>query len=497
MLWLFTTAASVAQTASLHAVSEAGPRSRRINVVFLSEGYPTGQMNAFAGHVDAAISYLTEREPWKQYRSYLNFYRIEVASNESGTDNGSDETDRDTYFETGFNYPTVAQLLAATVNGKSKAFSLLNQYVPEYDVPIILVNDSKYGGSGGTISIASAHQSSPLILEHEIGHSFADLADEYDFEYDLYTLRERYNVTQETDRSQIRWRSWIEAGTPIPTPETSSYNNQVGLFEGASYRTNGWYRPHNNSVMRNLGQPVGAVNREKFILSIYEEIGPIESNSPASSTIQATGTTMLEFSVTPKVPSVGPALTVQWQLNGTNLTGANQPDFAISSARMGNGNHTVSAFVQDPSGMVRDDPANLLRETVAWNVTLSDQLPPTLAEWRTAYGNDSANPSGDGLNNIAKFALGLDPAQIANASEQPVLQITTNSAQQYLTIQIPRRVIRPEPNYLIRSSPILETWPITPQVIVLEDSPTMLKVRDSTPFNGSSQRFMDFRIQIP
>ena len=63
--------------------------------------------------------------------------------------------------------------------------SLLATHVPDYDMIILLFNDLQYGGSGGSISISSVHSSAPEIVVHEVGHSFGNLADEYDYGSDL------------------------------------------------------------------------------------------------------------------------------------------------------------------------------------------------------------------------------------------------------------------------------------------------------------------------
>ena len=173
VLILLAVHSAVAQS-TLYTVQNNGPRSQRINIVFLSEGYTAAELPNFAGHVATAVNYLFSREPWQQYRSYCNVFRIEIASNQSGCDNGTAGGARDTYFSSGFNYPTIPQLLTIEGTGPTRAYALLNQHVPEYHMPIVIVNDVKYGGSGGSISVASIHSQSALVVEHEVGHSFAD-----------------------------------------------------------------------------------------------------------------------------------------------------------------------------------------------------------------------------------------------------------------------------------------------------------------------------------
>jgi len=369
---------ALGQTATLFTVEENGPRAQRINLVFLSEGYTTADMPNFATHVNTAVNFLFTKEPWQQYRSYCNVYRIEIASNQSGCDNGNTSGaggTRDTYFNAGFNTPSVTQLLTLAGNGNSRAYNLLNTHVPEYDVPVVIVNDTKYGGAGGGISVASVNSSSAAVVEHEIGHSFAGLADEYDTEYLIYTPGEEPNNTAETNRALIRWNYWIEASTPVPTPETATYDALAGLFEGSMYRTSGWYRPHNNSLMRSLNRPCGQINREQFVLKFYERVSLVDARTPVASTLNITSPSPLDFAVTAKVPSSGPALQVTWAINGTPQPGQTGTSFSILSSVIGNGAHTVTATLQDPTPFVRRDTDGLLNEVVTWNLNVSGQVP--------------------------------------------------------------------------------------------------------------------------
>ncbi len=479
-------------------VQDNGPRALRINIVFLSEGYTAADMPNFATHVNSAINFLFSKEPWQQYRSYCNVYRIEIASNQSGTDNGNTSGangTRDTYFSTGFNTPSVAQLLTLAGNGSSRAYTLLNAHVPEYDLPVVLVNDTKYGGSGGSISVASVNSSSAAVVEHEIGHSFANLADEYDTEYALYTPYETANSTQQTSRNLIKWNHWIDASTPVPSPETSAYDNLVGLFEGCMYRTVGWYRPHNNSLMRNLFRPCGAVNREQFVLQYYSRISPIDASSPGAANRNITQPESLSFTVTPKAPSSGVALLTSWKIDST-VQAATGAAFDTISDNLGNGSHTVTATVHDPTAFVRLDPTGLLDDSVIWSFTLSNQLPISLAAWRTAYGSDLASPAQDGLANMVKYALGLDPAQRAQSSQVPVSTTTTVGSSKYLTFNLPRRMRRSDVDYIVEVTGNLTSWNSGPgHTVTVQDDETILIVRDATPMSDSLERFIRFKVR--
>lgn len=494
-IFLMLIATLQAQTSTLFTVQNNGPRSERINIVFLSEGYTTADMPNFATHVNTAMNFLFTKEPWAQYRSFCNVYRIEIASNESGCDNGTTSGangTRDTYFNAGFNTPSVTQLLTLGSGGSTKAYNLLNTHVPEYDVPVVLVNDSKYGGAGGGISVASVHSASAAVVEHEIGHSFANLADEYDTEYLIYTPAERSNNTAQTTRSLIRWNHWIEVTTPLPTPETTTYDALAGIFEGSMYRTSGWYRPHNNSLMKNLNRPCGQINREQFVLKFYNLVSTHDGFSPSTTSGTVTAPTALNFSVTPKVPTSGLSLQIAWKIDGVTQSGQTATTFTTPSDFLGNGTHTVSATLSDPTTFVRLDPSNLLKDTLTWNFTLSGQIPATLSNWRTTYGSDTAVLTADRLPNLVKYALGLDAAIAATPAQLPAGSLTSN----YLTLTVPRRLRRNDASYTVEVSSDLVTWTSgAGHTVIVQDADNQLIVRDAVPQSSHVKRFIRLKVQ--
>ncbi|MBB5036224.1 M64 family metallopeptidase [Prosthecobacter dejongeii] len=379
-LLFLTLGMAQAQTSILEVVGAEGPRSQRLNMVFLSEGFTQAELDAgkFSTHVDGVLAYLFAQEPWSRYRSYFNVYLIEIASNQSGTDNpyGNPAYTRDTYFSTGF-HPQIERLLVLSSAGTSRAYSLLNKHVPEYDIPIVIVNDETYGGSGGPIAVASLDSFGAELVEHEVGHSFAKLADEYDFDTPGYPDGEFPNATRKTVLSQIRWNMWIEPGTPLFTPEYDPlYTNKVGHFEGAHYRSVGYFRPHDAALMRFLGAAPGAVTREAFVLNYYSRVSPVDSHSPVSLKQTVTQRTLLSFSVVPKAPTTGPGLTVSWKVDGVALLGLSNPTFNVPSQNLGEGTHTVTAVITDPTEWVRRDPTGLVEETRTWTLTLSNQGEP-------------------------------------------------------------------------------------------------------------------------
>lgn len=477
-----------------------GAAGKRINIVFLSEGYTTASMPNFAAHVNAAKEYLLSREPWRQYRSYCNIYRIEVASMQNGTDNGAPGGLRSTAFNSGFFNAAIPQLCTIDNAGRSYALQLLNNLVPDWDVPLVLVNDIKYGGSGGQLAVATVHQYSAEVAEHEIGHSFALLGDEYDDAYPGYTPSEKPNVTKITNRSQIKWNAWIEPATPVPTPDDTQRNfdwiEQVGLFEGADYNPTGWYRPHWTSMMRGIGAPCGPVNREAFILTYYTKVTPIDAITPTAGAQPAVNTSRnIDLIVTPKVPAEGPPLTVVWKIDDVVQADQSSTTFSALSDAIGDGSHTVSATVRDLSPLVRADPSLKTQQIVSWTFSLSNQMPKTLPTWRTRYGADLVNGTGDGMVNLIKYALGFNPTQRVTSAAFPAGSRTAVEGADYLTLTVPRKWKRSDVNYIVETGDLATGWNSgAGHTVVVSETTTQLVVRDAVPIGGAPKRFIRLRV---
>ncbi|HJW31320.1 MAG TPA: M64 family metallopeptidase, partial [Saprospiraceae bacterium] len=275
---------------SMHAFSQAtiqqllsnGPTDKRINIVFLSEGYTSAEMSKYINtDVLIMLNQFTGTFPFAEYATYFNAFAISVESAESGSDHPSLGIDRNTFFSSTYETAGITRLLTLQGIGYWRVDSLLQLLMPEYDIVVVIVNDTQYGGSGGSIAVTSINSAAPEIVMHELGHSFGWLADEYEDATPGYVGSETPNTTAETDRNFIKWRTWIANTTPIPTPETAEYSGVVGLFEGASYERIGWFRPKLNCKMRTLGIMYCEVCSEDLVESAYRFLRPIESFSPA------------------------------------------------------------------------------------------------------------------------------------------------------------------------------------------------------------------------
>ena len=376
---------------SVTQIRDVGPRSNRINLVILSEGYTAEELTTkFPADARTIMEGFLEAEPYREYRDYVNVFTIAVASAQSGSDHPSRGIARNTYFNSTYDSYGQERLLTIPPNdlngsyaqGQGKVDALLAQFVPDYDLAVMVVNDPEYGGAGGKTSIVSVNEFATEIAVHETGHTFADLADEYEFAAPQVPKLERPNVTQQTSRGAIKWRSWILASTPIPTPKTldpntgwPQYFDQVGLFEGANYSPTGWYRPKFSCKMNSLGAPFCEVCAETLTLNIYRRLSPIDSFTPTTRDL----TVGAGQSVVLRVKKLQPTthdLSVQWFMDGTAVAGATGDSFTISAANASVGSHTVRVDVSDGTPLVRTDPSNNLKRSETWTVNVTSSTAP-------------------------------------------------------------------------------------------------------------------------
>ena len=230
--------------------------------------------------------------------------------------------------------------------------------------------------AGRFTAAATDGASSREIAVHEAGHTFSGLGDEYDSAYPGFPDTEEPNTTRETNPASIKWRDWILGGTPIPTPETSTYAAVVGLFEGAHYHDTGWYRPKLDCKMKTLGVPFCEVCAETLIKSTYRLVRPIEAHSPlTNSVITLAETQSLSLAITPLNPA-GHGLKTQWFTNNVAVPDATNSGFIVTGSALSLGTNQIRVEVVDPTVKVRNDPTQLLKDSRAWRVNM--QVSPVL-----------------------------------------------------------------------------------------------------------------------
>ena len=146
----------------------------------------------------------------------------------------------------------------------------------EHDIVLVIVNDHKSGGAGGSIAITNAGIAAHLVAIHEVGHAFAFLGDEYlnggGIECTSESSSYAHYPNIDLDPNGSKWGLWLD----LP---------HIGAFEGAAYCKKGAYRPTEDSMMKRTGQPFWEVNSEAIIWNIWETIPMYSNLSPASDNV--------------------------------------------------------------------------------------------------------------------------------------------------------------------------------------------------------------------
>jgi len=355
-------------SAELTLLGGDGATKNRIRMIIVGDGYTAAQKSTFLADAQKLCDGVKAETYFSQFSGAMNIYASFKASEQSGADHPLQGTLVNTAFDGTFGNTSSLERLVTCSSSKVVAHLKieLTNYDPNYDITLVLINDTQYGGSGGQIATTTKNGSGVPVAIHEVGHSFAKLTDEYDYQPE-YSPAEKANSTAQTNRTLIKWAPWIEASTPIPTPETSAYSTKVGLFEGACYRTTGWYRPWNNCMMKDLNH-FCPVCTEEFVFTSYKQISPIESTTPASgSTVNSSSVNSLSVTLLPLAQK--PAVT--WIINGTASSTTNAT-LNLASAGLKSGSNTVKAIVKDNSGMVKiPSHFSVVSDTATWTVNWS------------------------------------------------------------------------------------------------------------------------------
>ncbi len=340
-------------------IVDNGPSENRIDIVIVGDGYTASELDQYHDQVNLVVQAFFNEAPLQQYASFFNVHRVDVISNESGVDNDFTlGVRKDTALDGAFFCGGTERLLCVDPNKTLEAAS----NAEDVDQVLVIVNSSKYGGAGyPSQNIGTLSGLSPASIEvalHEFGHSFADLADEYDYGGPtVYTGNELgpvnvsiYDSTEIAGR-QTKWYNWLD-------------EPNVDAFEGGNYSEQGVFRPTANSKMRSLDQPFEQINSEQFIIKGYEIVNPIDN-----ATAPGNYTDLEVFFVETVDPTTQP-LDIQWSIDGVPIPGATGKTLDSSTLGLPSGNYLLSVEVRDNTDMVRNEGIrdSLMTATRSWNV---------------------------------------------------------------------------------------------------------------------------------
>ena len=138
-------------------------------------------------------------------------------------------------------------------------------------------------------------------------------------------------------------------------------------------------------------------------------------------------------------------------------------------------------------------------------VTVTDTSSPA-ETWRQAHFDttansgdaaDSADPDGDGIANLLERALGTDP-NAASTAGLPESSTETVGADTFLALTIAKSPAATDVTFTVEVSGDLAIWNSGPShTTIIENTSTLLKVRDNTPMSGAPKRFIRLRVTSP
>jgi len=243
------------KTIPIEKIQYKGDPAHKIDIAILAEGYTEGEMGKFVEDARRLTDSLFAVIPFSQMKEYFNIYALKTPSVESGTDIPGEHIYQNTLYNSTFYTFDISRYLTTT---DMKTIHDMASVVP-YDHLIILVNSTRYGGGGfyNFVNVCTSdHKLSPKVFVHEFGHGFAGLGDEYYTSEVAYN--DYYNLKVEPWEPNLstmvnfasKWKSMVDASTPVPTPRDGKYSLKVGAFEGGGYIAKGIYSPMENCRMK-------------------------------------------------------------------------------------------------------------------------------------------------------------------------------------------------------------------------------------------------------
>lgn len=386
---LVTTSASAFD---VERIVNSGDPTNRINVVILGDGFRAQDQAELTAKANELVTEFQNLALFSSYKQYFNFTVVHTISNTNGAIDGDDNPNPDTIFGSYYNCAGIDRLIC--LGDEAAVFNVLATDVPEYqpalDIAIVVVNDSKYGGSGGTLSTYSVNEFASQIAVHEIGHSFGNLADEYSDPYPGYPdcqnecPEPNATTSAHLTLATLKWGHWVENGTNLPT--TGNDPDLVGAYQGGRYQPSTVYRPVPNCIMRSLGQAYCPVCSEAMILRVYDKTRLVEMPSPSAGTVTVGTESIQAFSIIGPKPEPD-SIKATWTVDGAEVFVG--PTLNLDGKTLTEGAHTLKVDLIDESAIVREDPNSLLTDTHSWEL---DVIPVT----SSTTGSGGSGGSGSG-----------------------------------------------------------------------------------------------------
>jgi hypothetical protein len=281
-------------------VERHGDPLSKVDVLLLGDGYTAADCHTkFRADTRRLAQALFVHEPFKTRRNDFNIWAVCPPAENSGISRPSTGVYRRPPAGSSYDAFGAERYVLAFDN---RAWRDIAAWAP-YEFVTILANDATYGGGGlyNVFSTAAVnHDFANYLFVHEFAHHFAGLADEYYTSPGVYHPPARIvepwqaNVTATTDVSRLKWRDLLTPGVAVPTPwpkreyeasqqviqakrarlraerrpeeemnqlfreeiqattrmfSVAEHADKVGLFQGANYDAQAFYRSEIDCVM--------------------------------------------------------------------------------------------------------------------------------------------------------------------------------------------------------------------------------------------------------
>ncbi len=276
------------------AIEKNGPSSNRLDLYILADGFTLDDDNqrGFDRTADSLKYFVEHQDFFAEYASYMNYWGVNIASNEEGISKEREGVKKDTALG------GLVQKSGLLVFDRGKVMDVLHRGFPNEndDVCFGIANgDSPLASGGG--GIAAIPKTFLQSAPHEFGHAFGGLGDEYDYDPTVGAKAQGFarptdhvaargmspNLVGGSDENEVReaapWKHWFKVDpnwTGLP----------VDIFEGAGQKRFFVWRPQRTCVMRDVGAHFCAACMERMILQLYGHVRPIDRVWPEEETIK-------------------------------------------------------------------------------------------------------------------------------------------------------------------------------------------------------------------
>ena len=193
---------------SVTQVLKSGPPGAKLNIAVLGDGFAAGDQAAFNAKVqELLLDGVFGHDYFYEDKSAYNIFRVNLISVDSGvsqrrynemgtpTDPSDDTIISTTIKNTALSYIFSGSWAHCWLEGGAgtgtKVQNALDTWVPDYDLVVIILNETGFGGCGGGGFQIVTLGSSWAVMAHEFGHGTGGLADEYCAKIGRASCRER------------------------------------------------------------------------------------------------------------------------------------------------------------------------------------------------------------------------------------------------------------------------------------------------------------------